>query len=93
MKKKTYSIGDASKMSGASRKQIRSWKARGYIPKAERSVSGDRAYRRFTLGQLDTISRIENFLEEGYTLSAAAEKARNTSPCSAAYPTSGDSPA
>jgi DNA-binding transcriptional MerR regulator len=92
MKKKTYSIGDASKMSGASRKQIRSWEARGYIPKADRSVSGDCAYRRFTLEQVDTISRIANFLEEGDTLSAA-EKARNIKQGHAAYPTSGDSPA
>jgi DNA-binding transcriptional MerR regulator len=90
MKKKTYSIGDASKMSGASQKQIRSWEAKGYIPKAEHSVSGDRSYRRFTLEQVDTISRIVNLLEEGYTLSAAAGKARNIKPGHAAYPTSGD---
>lgn len=75
MKHPTYSIGDTAKLTGASQKQIRNWEARGYIPTAERVVSGDRAYRRFTLNQVELISKIKTFLDEGYNLSAAAEKA------------------
>ena len=71
----TYSIGDTSKMTGATQKQIRNWEARRYIPKADRIVSGDRAYRRFSLKQIELISNIKGFLDEGYTLPAAAEKA------------------
>ena len=72
---KTYSIGDTSRMSLASQKQIRHWEAKGFIPKADRVISGDRSYRRFTLDQVDLITRIKDLLDEGYTLSAAAEKA------------------
>lgn len=48
LENRTYSIGDAAKLSGASQKQIRNWEAKGYIPEAERVVAGDRSYRRFT---------------------------------------------
>ena len=75
-KAQNYSIGDTAKMSGASKKQIRNWETKGYIPTAERVVSGDRAYRRFSLKQVELISRIKGFLDEGYTLPAAAEKAK-----------------
>ena len=73
-KAQTFSIGDTAKMTGATQKQIRHWEAKGYIPEADRVVSGVRAYRRFTLGQVETISRIKEFLNEGFTLLAAAQK-------------------
>ena len=72
--KTTYSIGDTAKMTRASQKQIRHWEAKGYIPEAIRVVSGDRAYRRFTLGQVEAIGKIKGYLDEGYTLLAAAQK-------------------
>ncbi len=72
--KTTFSIGDTSKATGASKKQIRHWEAKGYIPKAPRVVSGDRAYRRFTLGQVETIGKIKSYLDDGFTLSTAAQK-------------------
>ena len=72
----TYSIGDTAKLSGASQKQIRNWEARGYIPEADRVVSGDRAYRRFTPEQVEIIRSIKNYLDEGFTLQAAAEKSK-----------------
>lgn len=75
-KAQTYSIGDTSEISGASIKQIRSWESRGYIPKADRIQYGVRAYRRFSLKQVEMISRIKCFLDEGYTLPAATEKAK-----------------
>ena len=71
----TYSIGDVSKMTGATQKQIRNWEARGHIPKADRVQYGDRAYRRFNLKQVELISKIKVLLDKGYTLPAAAEKA------------------
>ena len=76
MSKFDYSIGDTAKISGASQKQIRNWEAKGHIPKADRIVYGDRAYRRFSLKQVELISKIKGFLDEGYTLPAAAEKAK-----------------
>jgi len=74
-KKNTFSIGDTAKMTGATQKQIRNWEANGYIPLADRVVCGERAYRRFTEGQVETIRRIKEFLDEGFTLLAAAQKA------------------
>lgn len=72
--KKNYSIGDTAKMTGVSQKQIRGWEAKGIIPKASRIISGDRAYRRFTLEEINIISNIKKYLEQGYTLSMAAQK-------------------
>ena len=75
---KTFSIGDTSKLSGTSKKQIRNWEAKGHIPEAERVVCGDRAYRRFTKEQVEIIRNIKSYLEEGFTLKAAAEKTKNS---------------
>jgi DNA-binding transcriptional MerR regulator len=78
MKHPTYSIGDVANMAGVTRKQIRNWESKGYIPKAGRVISGSRAYRRFSLKQIELISSIKALLDEGYTLSAAAEKATSS---------------
>ena len=74
-KKNTFSIGDTAKMTGATQKQIRNWEANGYIPLADRIVCGERAYRRFKLDQVETIRKIKDYLDEGFTLLAAAQKA------------------
>ena len=74
MNKNTYSIGDTARLTHATQKQIRNWEAKGYIPLADRVVSGDRAYRRFTEEQIKIISRIKQYLDEGFTLKAAVEK-------------------
>jgi DNA-binding transcriptional MerR regulator len=66
-------------MTGVTQKQIRNWEAKGYIPEANRVVSGIRAYRRFTLPQVENIRRIKAYLDEGYTLSAAAQRANSLS--------------
>jgi DNA-binding transcriptional MerR regulator len=73
-RKTTYSIGDTAILSNATQKQIRNWEAKGYIPEADRVVSGDRAYRRFNQDQVETIRQIKDYLDEGFTLFAAAEK-------------------
>ena len=74
-RKKTFSIGDASKMTRVTQKQLRNWEAKGYIPTADRVVSGVRAYRRFTMDEVETIRKIKDYLDEGFTLLAAAQKA------------------
>ena len=74
----TYSIGNVAKLTGATKKQIRNWEANGHIPEAERVQYGDRAYRRFNLKQVELISKIKDLRDEGYTLPAAAEKAKTS---------------
>jgi DNA-binding transcriptional MerR regulator len=75
----TYSISEVEKMSGGeiSQKQIRYWENKGYLPKAERNVCGDIAYRRFTKSQVEIIRAIKGFLDQGYTLARAAKLALN----------------
>jgi DNA-binding transcriptional MerR regulator len=68
-----YSIGNVAKITGATKKQIRNWEASGHIPKADRVQYGDRAYRRFSLKQVELISKIRELRDEGYTVAAAAE--------------------
>lgn len=74
-RKITYSIGDTSKMTGVTQKQIRNWEARGYIPEAERVVCGERAYRRFNPAQVKVIQKVKGYLDRGYTLAYASKLA------------------
>ncbi len=71
-KEKTFSIGDTAKITGVSQKQIRNWEGCGYIPEADRVVCGERAYRRFTQGQVGIIREIKSDLDQGYTLKHAS---------------------
>ena len=75
-KDKTYSIGDASKITGVSQRKLRSWEGR-HIPKPDRIVCGDRAYRRYTQTQINLIARIKEYQDQGFTLPVAAKKANN----------------
>jgi len=74
-KDKTCSIGDASRITGVSQRKLRSWEGK-YIPEPERIVCGDRAYRRYTQAQINLISKIKEYQDQGFTLSAAAKKAQ-----------------
>jgi hypothetical protein len=75
-KDKTYSIGDASRITGVSQRKLRSWEGK-HIPKPERIVCGDRAYRRYTQTQINLIVKIKEYQDQGFTLSAEAKKANN----------------
>ena len=75
-KDKTYSIGDASSITGVSQRKLRSWEGK-HIPKPDRSVCGDRAYRRYTQAHINLITRINEYQNQGFTLSAAAKKAQD----------------
>ena len=73
-KDKTCSIGDASRITGVSQRKLRSWEGK-HIPKPERIVCGERAYRRYSQAQINLIMRIKEYQDQGFTLSAAAKKA------------------
>ncbi len=75
--KLTYSIGDTSKMTGVTQKQLRNWEARGYIPEADRVVCDERAYRRFSPEQVKVIGEIKEYMDKGYTLAHASKLAVN----------------
>jgi len=75
-KDKTCSIGDASRITGVSQRKLRSWEGK-HIPKPDRSVCGDRAYRRYTQAHINLIKRINEYQNQGFTLSASAKKAQD----------------
>ena len=72
---KTVSIGEAARLCGVSVKQIRHWQDRQYIPAPQRVVCAERAYRQFSHDDLAIIKRIKSYLDEGFRLDIAAEKA------------------
>ncbi len=65
-------IGDMSKMTGVSSRQLRYWEQKGYI-KPMNEEEG--AARKYGLGSMYKIFAIKHFLDEGYTLSKSVEKA------------------
>ena len=75
-KDKTYSIGDTSRITGVSQRRLRSLEGK-YIPEPERIVCGERAYRRYTQAQINLITRIKKYQDQGFTLKAAAQKAKD----------------
>lgn len=71
---RTVSIGEAARLTGVSIKQIRHWHAKGYIPAPERVICGERSYRWFDRDALKVISQMRSYLDEGFTVQAAAKK-------------------
>ena len=75
MQQKTYSIGEAARICGVTEKQIRHWEVKNHIPKAQRVICGERSYRQYTETDFNLISKIREYLDEGFVLSVAAKKA------------------
>ena len=75
IRKRTFSIGEAARLCGVTVKQIRHWQDREYIPEPQRVVCGERAYRQFGEEDLEHIKRIKHYLDAGFRLDRAAEKA------------------
>ena len=76
-KSKKYSIGQTAVLCGITTKQLRNWEDRNYIPTATRIICGQRAYRYFSESDLGIIRKIKQYLDAGFTLSAAAKKAND----------------
>ena len=72
---KTFSIGDAARITGVSQRQLRAWEGK-HIPQPDRIVCGDRAYRRYNQAQINLITQIKKYQDQGFTLAAAAQKAK-----------------
>ena len=71
---RTFSIGDASELTGVNQKKLRDWEGK-YIPEPERIVCGEKAYRRYTQKHIDLIVGIKKYQDQGFLLSVAAKKA------------------
>ena len=71
---KPVSIGTAAEATNTSVKMLRYWEERGYIT-PERVYSGSRGYRFYHHEDLQNITRIKNYIDQGYTLEAGARMA------------------
>lgn len=65
-------ISELSKVTGVSPRQIRYWEQKGYI----RSAGEKSGNRQFKLPMVIKVEIIKHFLDEGYTLTVAVEKAK-----------------
>ena len=77
----TFSISQASQMTGVSKNRIREWHDKGYLPHVQWISVGSRNHRRFTSKAIETIQRIDRFQKEGFLLTMAAIRG-NKSPIS-----------
>ncbi len=64
-------IGDVENATGISQTKLRYWERKGYIT----SVKGKSQNRKFTYATLMKVYQMKYYLDKGYTLAAAAEKA------------------
>ena len=71
---KPVSISVAAEISNTTVKMLRYWEEKGYIS-SERVYSGSRGYRFYHPADLQKITRIKNYIDQGYTLQAAARMA------------------
>ena len=67
-------IGEVSKLTGVSQRQLRYWETKGYIKPISDDQSG---VRRYNLATLYLIGFIKEQLDEGFTLSAAFEHSKD----------------
>ncbi|WP_137597256.1 MerR family transcriptional regulator [Paucilactobacillus kaifaensis] len=65
-------IGDLAHVTGVSQSQLRYWESKNYIQSIKTSESKNRKYSLKTIGE---VHFIKNFLDEGFTLTAAVKKA------------------
>ena len=71
---KPVSISTAAETTNTTVKMLRYWEERGYIS-PERVYSGSRGLRWYYPEDLEKITRIKNYIDQGYTLHAAAQMA------------------
>ena len=71
---KPVSIGTAAEASNTTVKMLRYWETKGYIT-PERVYSGSRGYRFYYPADLQKITKIKDYIDQGYTLQAAARMA------------------
>jgi len=70
----TVSISDASKETGFSERQLRSFEKRGYIETPLKVRCGSICYRRFTPEHIQAIKIFKKYLDQGYKLTFASQK-------------------
>jgi DNA-binding transcriptional MerR regulator len=68
---KTYSISQASEMTGVSKNRIREWHDKGLLPQVEWIPVGTRNHRRFSQDDIKRIAKIDEYQRQGFVLKVA----------------------
>ena len=76
MNKRNYLIGETAELSGASPKCIRSWEQ--FLGFVDRIPCGKMKYRYYTENQLELIKGIKRFIDEGFKLKFAVDRAKDS---------------
>ena len=71
----TFSISQASQMTGVSKNRIREWHAKGFLPGIQLISVGSRLHRRFSEKDVALIEAISEYQNQGYLLTAAVNLA------------------
>ncbi|KRK93876.1 transcriptional regulator [Levilactobacillus acidifarinae DSM 19394] len=69
----TLGIGDVARATGIAQSKLRYWESKGYIK--SQSVA-DNSNRKFTYKTVLQVQLIKSFLDDGYTLTSAVQRAR-----------------
>jgi len=72
-----YGAIEAARKSGISLRQLYHWVDHLHVVQPTLEHCGLREFRRFTKRDLETLTAVRELMEAGYTLKAAAERARN----------------
>jgi len=73
--KNTLGIRDASEATGFTQRQLRSYEEKGYINPPLKITCGEIRYRRYTPEHIEELKAFKRFIDDGFTLLAAADKA------------------
>lgn len=71
----TISISDVSKLTEFTQRQLRNFHARGYTLTPYLVTSGSLSYRRYAKKHLENLKLFKGFLDQGFTLATASQKA------------------
>jgi len=71
----TISISDVSKLTGFTQRQLRNFHAKKYSLAPYLVTSGSISYRRYAKKHVQNLTFLREFLNQGFTLSAASQKA------------------
>lgn len=71
----TFSISQASQMTGVSKNRIREWHAKSFLPGIQLISVGSRLHRRFSEKDVALIAAINEHQNQGYLLKAAVDLA------------------
>lgn len=69
----TLGIGDVARATGITQSKLRYWESKGYIQ--SHSVT-DNSNRKFTYKTILQVQLIKSYLDDGYTLTSAVQRAR-----------------